>query len=643
MAIDNIENGEQASSVRAKLNQALGEASALLDLPNDVLLMKKGDSIVAAPIIQMEQGGFLFGEDIQIPSSSLQVGDLLTLSEGTGFLIITNNVDGNQFQAIDGRFDTTGSFRPNQFFLSSQELSPVQTNADEILTANPLVFNYTVERDGQTNNLHVSVNEDMVNVRVRILDTASGKVFKHLPNRFAWDAQRGGFDAPAGDFVINMTGSPLRFATGRQLTIEIQADSVSLRGDANGVPFLSLDFQPATFRGIAWLDDVTTLEEQVIALGNPAVNSGRSFLVFQDGFTITSANIANYEDVNAIYGAKNDKGEGNLNRPDINLPNDAAIAASGETYPIVFEFTHLGGSLVSSTTNVIRFFVEGELVSSIQRNQITVVTKSAVGEPYTFLTSSFQQGTTLLPSGIFELRTDLSIANIDNIATQLSGVSINAGDAFIVDGGGERFGATILPRDVIVAIKNSPSFAVNSEDWLVLENGRSGNGVTNEQALFFNQLSRSGVRFDLSPSVFVNPSNVIEQEYAISGAPYSGSFITPNSNSEQVAVLPVSNLQFANLVGGELTLEYNLRTSASSGFFPEFRSIELEFNGTTFVFNILNRGTDGLETVTIQIPNDSYADAINKQAVVRVRYLERGFQWAGVLQIFGITNRLVGT
>lgn len=111
-------------------------------------------------------------------------------------------------------------------------------------------------------------------------------------------------------------------------------------------------------------DAVVTLRTQVTSLINSNFNSNRAFIKFNDGITIDRTNIATYEDRNLIYAARNDKGDGNANRPDINLPNDVEIAASGVPYPITFEVTHLGGTIVSATDNIIRYFLDGGQINT---------------------------------------------------------------------------------------------------------------------------------------------------------------------------------------------------------------------------------------------------------------------------------------
>ena len=87
------------------------------------------------------------------------------------------------------------------------------------------------------------------------------------------------------------------------------------------------------------------IDGAIATLQNTILNSGRAFVRFNDGFTIDNTNLATFEGKNIIYTAKNDKPTTSGTAPDVFLPTDADISAAGETYPVTFEFTHLGGTV----------------------------------------------------------------------------------------------------------------------------------------------------------------------------------------------------------------------------------------------------------------------------------------------------------
>ena len=139
---------------------------------------------------------------------------------------------------------------------------------------------------------------------------------------------------------------------------------------------------------------------------NTILNSGRAFVRFNDGFTIDNTNLATFEGKNLIYTAKNDKPITGTTRPDVFLPTDADIAAAGEAYPVTFEFTHLGGTTVSTTTNIVRLFFGGNIVFTLLRDQVVIVSKPGVGMDYEFTSAQFDPNNVFLPAGVFNLKKD---------------------------------------------------------------------------------------------------------------------------------------------------------------------------------------------------------------------------------------------
>lgn len=193
--------------------------------------------------------------ELQIPSGSLLLDDLLTLSEDTGFLGITNNVTGDRFSVIDSRHNRTeGSFRPNNFFLTgAQDQEVLQPDSSVQITSADFTFNYTTQLLGQTNIIEFQTYAALTNVRLRITDTVTGVAFKHIPNRAAWDNGTQGLNFPTiGNNSHDLTDSSIRLAPSRQLTFEVRADQAGFLGQNQTTPYLAIQFQPAEFRGLTW-------------------------------------------------------------------------------------------------------------------------------------------------------------------------------------------------------------------------------------------------------------------------------------------------------------------------------------------------------------------------------------------------------
>lgn len=415
-----------------------------------------------------------------------------------------------------------------------------------------------------------------------------------------------------------------------------------------------LDFK-MTNQGLSFLngetwtgEDVASYETRIGALENTAFNSGRSFLRFNDGFTIDRTNIATYEDKNILYTARNDKPFTSDTRPDIILPNDTEIQASGEPYPIIFEFTHLGGSARTTNQNVVRFFLDGVEVSRLLRDDVVIITKPSASENYTFNIGNFDPNDTLLPTGVFNLKTDTPINNISTIATELSGVTIVAGDAYLVETGGNWSGFVIPDNSVLVAVVNSASLtdSTSNEDWLLLDNPR----VNAKNAALLANFNQNGNRFTASRNVFVDEANVIEFNSMASGTPLTINYLDSNPDDTNLGTARESvstgqSLQFSDLQGGTLELSVVFNTSSSSGFLPELVDIELDYgSGNVFTFPLTGISPDsGLNTIEITIPNSDYSGILNTDCDITLNYNFRGVAFLGSFTVMGLVNILTGT
>jgi len=395
-------------------------------------------------------------------------------------------------------------------------------------------------------------------------------------------------------------------------------------------------------------DSVGVLQQEVATLQNTAFNSGRSFLRFNDGFTIDDTNLATFEDKNIIYTARNDKALDGATRPDVNLPTEDQIATSGESYPITFEFTHLGGSGVFTDRNVVRFFLEGTQIGSILRDQVTVITKEGVGQDYEFSSGTFDPNDTILPTGIFNLKVDTPISNATTTTTELAGVTIVAGDAYLVETGGDwgqySGDSTIPSGSILVALVNNASLVdeVVNEDWLLLDNPR----VNSKQAAFLDNFVQDGIRFNGSRNVQVDPANVAETTSGATGLPLTRQVLIGGSSSGNTARSLRYNdqpVQFADIVGGQMTLSISFSTINSSGSLPELIDFVIELDNKSFTFPLTGISVDsGAALVTIDIPSDDYTTSINTNANLVLNYQFRGASYNGSYTINGWVNNTKG-
>lgn len=257
---------------------------------NTMLLIDGNGDLVDANVRQMTDGTYLFGNDVQIPSASLKVEDLITLSEATGFLTIRNNVTQHRFQVLDARYDElVGSYRPNQYFLQpydeQKDLVVLQQEIDTQITTNPISIPYTTTLEAQTNYVRVQAFERMTNVRVRVIDAVTGIPFKYVPNRFVWEEQQGGITIEAGMHEIDLTETPFRLSPGRALNIEIQADNIALLGNNANVPYFAIRKQDGEFRNLAYLNDFN--QQQIYNVVKDIIQQGANTTVTLDDNTNT--------------------------------------------------------------------------------------------------------------------------------------------------------------------------------------------------------------------------------------------------------------------------------------------------------------------------------------------------------------------
>lgn len=379
----------------------------------------------------------------------------------------------------------------------------------------------------------------------------------------------------------------------------------------------------------------------VSTLQNTIFNSGRSFVRFNDGFTIDDSNLATFEDKNIIYTAKNDKPLDSATRPDVNLPTDADIAAAGESYPVTFEFTHLGGTVRSTTSNLVRFFFDGELIGQILRDDAAVIVKTGVGVDYEVSTGTFNPGDTILPTGVFNLKVDTPISNIATIATELSGVSIVAGDAFLVETGGSWSGLTIPDNSILVAVVNGPSLldSATNNDWLLLDNPR----VNAKSAALLANFIQDGILFSSTRNVQVDPSNVFEFSAAATGTPQTREIGANTQGSGRSITYANVPIQFADLVGGRLMINLNFNVETVTGFSPSFTSVRLQYpGGIEFTFPVNGTTNNGNYTAAIDIPNVDYTSALNQDCTLTLFYDFFGQSFFGDYTVLGVINTSKG-
>lgn len=232
-----------------------GEVASLAGVPIGEIPYKTVTGEFAGSNMRvLEDGTLLAPSSFVVESGSVGFGEVLTLSEVSGFVGNTNHLNGRQYTLID--FWTprdAASAEPSLFHLIEPEFEFVAQGTDTTnLPDNPLIFDYTVVNSARTNKLKFRTYAAMSNVRMKIMQQSNGVVAKYIPTQQVWQEEFGGLEWGIGDNEFDFGDTPLIFNSGTELIIELRADSVALKGNASGIPYFTATLQRGVF------DDVIT-------------------------------------------------------------------------------------------------------------------------------------------------------------------------------------------------------------------------------------------------------------------------------------------------------------------------------------------------------------------------------------------------
>lgn len=231
----------------------------------EVFVKDNDDKMVGTGLLLLEDNTLLAPEGFGTESGSINFGDLITLSEASGFLAIQNNLNGGRYRLVDHYVPKNApSSTPGYVHMYEAENQIVtQSSTNTILNANPLIFNYTTQLMSRVNSISFKANAPMTNVRIKITAVQSGVVVKYYPTKASWVQSIDGLNFTVGDNFLDFKDTPLLFEPGEELRFEIRANNVSLLGNASGVPYLSAMVQRGRFRYLANIEDVPTSLSQL--------------------------------------------------------------------------------------------------------------------------------------------------------------------------------------------------------------------------------------------------------------------------------------------------------------------------------------------------------------------------------------------
>ena len=205
-------------------------------------------------------GTRVFVPELEVESGTVRVGNIVALSEATGFVALNNQLDNTQFTLTDFATPPNApSGRPRRLaFTAGQSRLDLQVNVSENLTADEITSDYVTAQLGRTNQIVLFSSSAVTNLRVRVENVTPGSPIpvKFIPSRMAWEDGTGGLDfTPGGELLLDITDSPMVFGTNRTLRITVRKDSGTLLG-SGGQPAVAVLFQPGVFVDSADLDDV---------------------------------------------------------------------------------------------------------------------------------------------------------------------------------------------------------------------------------------------------------------------------------------------------------------------------------------------------------------------------------------------------
>ncbi len=243
-------------------------------MPVDEVFVHHGGKMIPTGLRRLSDGTLLAPENFGVESGSVDLGDMLTLSEAGGYLAIWNNINNQQYYMVDYPVPKDGpSGNPRYFRLNEAEnLYTGQSDQSKIINLNPLNFSYTTQLNARTNSFYLTAASPMKNVKIKISNPSSGVVLKYLPSKAAWETPSvAGYNFVAGDNFIDFKDSPLPLSAGVMLSFEIKADSMALRGSPANIPAIKSMVQRGETVVLSSSDEITggSIRDALVSLQSP--------------------------------------------------------------------------------------------------------------------------------------------------------------------------------------------------------------------------------------------------------------------------------------------------------------------------------------------------------------------------------------
>ena len=292
----------------------------------------------------------------------------------------------------------------------------------------------------------------------------------------------------------------------------------------------------------------SNVQSELDQLRGTIAASVREINIFNDGFTVTSANYNTYVGKNNIYGAARDK------IVQVRLPQESDVVS----YPVLLEFQHFGGTTrnavvpgTTTRTNQVVIATQnneelregsttGNQISSVTMNQgdVAIFEKTAAGQPWIVVRTVQDTRGSILPEGVFRLNSRMvTVSGTGSGPFNINGLTTYtpvSGDAFEVRAGvipDDADFPQIDAGDVLVAKINNPSTALNAsnDDWLVIRDARNL-PLTFQEIRFLSQVSETDGTSDIG-FLDVQPLVADALVWASSQILATAPFLTPSADT----------------------------------------------------------------------------------------------------------------
>ena len=303
-----------------------GDVASLIDVPVGEIPYKTISGTFAGSNMRvLDDGRVLAPPGFTVESGSVTFGEAITLSEISGFLGISNHLNGREYTVVD--FYTpanAASSEPSIFHLIEPAFEFVAQGTDTTnIPDNPLEFNYLVQNTARSRSLKFRTYAAMTNVRMKISLVSNGVVLKYVPSQQSWEEETNGLSWILGDNTYNFGDTSLNLQAGQELHFDIRADVVALKGNATGIPYFTATLQRGEFRDVI-TDAVYTgsdIKTKLEALTSP---NKLAKTAIQDAVLSVNGSIGDVTITPTSLGLGNVDNTSDLNKP-VSTAQQAAI------------------------------------------------------------------------------------------------------------------------------------------------------------------------------------------------------------------------------------------------------------------------------------------------------------------------------